>query len=130
MIDTEHVFHGKRLKVKLIRRIVVRRNRFRVAVDDNRLKAELFQRLCRMNTAVIEFDSLPDPVRPAAQNHNFVFIGACRTFILHMIAGKIVCRILRGADMNSLPGLYNAKAFTLGPDFLLRNRQQLRKIAI
>ena len=57
-----------------------------------------------MHTAVIEFDSLADPVRPATENHYFVRAGGmCFAFLL--VGGLqigSVARKLPGTGVNSL----------------------------
>ena len=66
LVDAEYILQGKRLKVKLVRRVVVGGNRLRVAVDDDGLEAELLKSHRRMYAAVVELDTLADTVRAAA----------------------------------------------------------------
>ena len=68
-VDSKHVLKRKRLEVKLVRCIIVGRDRFRVAVYDNALKSKLFECKRCMNAAVVELDTLSDPVRAAAEYH-------------------------------------------------------------
>ena len=69
-MDRENIFECKRLKIELVGSIIVCGNGFGVTVYDNRLKAEFFEGKCRMNTAVVKFDTLTDSVGTSAENHN------------------------------------------------------------
>ena len=73
VIDVEHVLEGERLEIKFVARIIVGGNRFGVGIHHNGFKSELAQSEGRMHTAVVEFDTLADPVRPAAKNDYFTF---------------------------------------------------------
>ena len=52
-----------------------------------------------MYTAVVKFDTLTDTVWSAAQNHNFLFLIAYRTFIFYMVSGIIVSTVFCSAYM-------------------------------
>ena len=58
----------ERLEVEAVGRVVVGRNRLRVAVDHHRLVAERPERLHGVHAAVVELDALADPVRARAEN--------------------------------------------------------------
>ena len=66
--DGEHVLLGQRLEIEPVRRVVVGRNRLRIAVDHDRLEARLAQREGGVAAAIVELDALPDAVRPAAED--------------------------------------------------------------
>ena len=68
--NIEHILKGKGFKIEFVRRIIVGAHRFRVAVHHNRFVPEVFQRKGGMDTAVVEFDALPYPVRSAAEDHD------------------------------------------------------------
>ena len=68
--DLEHVLEGQRLEVEPVAGVVVRRDGLGVAVHHDRLDARLAQREGRVHAAVVELDALPDPVRPAAEDHD------------------------------------------------------------
>ena len=76
--DIQHFFERQRLEVEAVAGVVVGRDGLRVAVDHDRLDAELLQREGRVAAAVIELDSLPDAVRPAAQDHDFLARSTAR----------------------------------------------------
>src|SRR5207247_4283330 len=58
----------ERLEVEAVRGVVVGRHRLRIAVDHDRLEADLAQRERRMDAAGVELDSLADAVRPRAED--------------------------------------------------------------
>ena len=74
LIDAQHVFQRKRFKIKLIRCVIIRRDRLRIAVDHDRLIAHVAQRQGGVDAAIVEFDALPDAVRAAAENHDFLLV--------------------------------------------------------
>ena len=76
--DVQHFFERERLEVEAVAGVVVGRDGLRIAVDHDRLDAELLQRERRVAAAVIELDSLPDAVRAAAQNHDLLAIRRAR----------------------------------------------------
>ena len=72
VVDVQNFFQRERLEVQPVAGVVVGRDGLRIAVDHDRLEAEILQREGRMAAAVIELDSLPDAVGPAAQDHDFL----------------------------------------------------------
>ena len=72
--DVQHFFERERLEVQAVAGVVIGRDGLRIAVDHDRFDAELLQREGRVAAAVIELDSLPDAIRPAAQNHDLLAI--------------------------------------------------------
>ena len=75
VVNVEHVLERERLEVEFVARVVIGRNRFRIRVHHDGFEAELAQREGGVHAAVIEFDSLPDPVRPAAENHDLALVA-------------------------------------------------------
>ena len=73
IVNVEHVLKCERLEIKFVARVIISRNRFRIRVHHDGFKSELAQRKRRVHAAVIEFDSLADTVRPAAEDHHFAF---------------------------------------------------------
>ena len=61
---------AERLEVEAVGRVVVGRDRLRVAVDHHGLVAELAVRPRRVHAAVVELDPLADPVGPGAEDHD------------------------------------------------------------
>ena len=77
-----------------------------------------------MYTAVIKLNALPNPVRSAAQYHDFRFVRVHGTLILPVICGKIVSAVRRTADMDAFPCFFHPKGNAAAADFLLRHLQQ------
>ena len=73
VVNVKHVLEGERLEIKFIARVVISGNGFRIRVDHDCLEPKLAQGERRMHAAVIEFNTLADPVRTAAQNHDLTF---------------------------------------------------------
>src|SRR5271168_5148331 len=77
LIHAEHILQRQRLKVQPVTRVIVGRHRLRIAVHHDGLVPIFTQRKCRMAAAVIELNSLPDPVRPTPQNQNPLRHSSC-----------------------------------------------------
>src|SRR5262249_22535430 len=69
--DFQHVFQGYWLEIQTVGGVVVGRDGFRIAVDHDGFETIFAQGHYRMYAAIVEFDALPDPVRPAAQHDDF-----------------------------------------------------------
>ena len=67
----ENILERKRLEIKAVGSVVVGRHRLRIAIHHDRFESIFLQREGGMATAIIELNSLPDAVRPAAENHDF-----------------------------------------------------------
>ena len=70
LAHADHVLERQRLEVQPVGGVVVGRDRLRVAVDHDRVAAELAHGLGRVHAAVVELDPLADPVRPRAEDHD------------------------------------------------------------
>ena len=69
---------GQRVEVQPVAGVEVRGHGLRVVVDDDSLVPEVLDRPCRVDTAVVELDSLPYPNRARA-NHRYALLGrACQ----------------------------------------------------
>ena len=75
-IDLQDVLERQRLEIQPVGGVVVGGHRLGVAVDHHGLKARLAQRGCRMHAAVVEFDALPDAVRPRPEDQH-LGLSAC-----------------------------------------------------
>ena len=73
-----HVLERQRLEVQAVRRVVVGRDGFRIAVDHHRLEAFLREGEGGVTAAVVELDALPDPVRAAAQDDDLLLRARLR----------------------------------------------------
>src|SRR5699024_617084 len=105
--------------------VVVRGNGLRIAVYDDRFKAQLFEREGGMHAAVVKLDTLSDAVRTAAQNHDLRLIGAHRIFIRGVVGGVVVSAVRRSAHMYALPGFGDAESESAGTDCGFGNLQKL-----
>ncbi len=65
----------QRLEKEQIGRVIIRRNRFRVRVDHDRFIAKFLHRERCVYAAVVELNPLPNPIRPAADDDDFGFVG-------------------------------------------------------
>src|SRR5690606_7272618 len=85
-------------------RVVIRRDRLRIAVDHDRLEADLLERERGVHAAIVELDALPDAVRPAAENDDLVAIRRIRLAVLFVCRVEIrgCRRELRRAAVHSL----------------------------
>ncbi len=124
LINAQHIFQRQRLKIKLVRCVVIRGYRLRVAVHNDGLKAQLFQRHGSMDTAIVKLDSLPDTVGAAPKDHHLGFIGADRVFVRGIISGIVISAVRRAAHMNALPVLLHTQKYAPLPDLLFRHLQQ------
>ena len=109
-MDRENVFESKRLEVELVRCIIVCGNCLRVAVYDDRLKAELFECESSMNAAVVEFDTLTYSVRAAAEDHYLRSVAYRALVFIEVICRIVVCSVFCTAYVNALPCFLYAEA--------------------
>ena len=79
-VNAHHVFERERLKVEFIRSVVVGGNRFGVGVHHDDFVAFATQRKGGMAAAVVEFDTLTDSVRTAAEHHDSLLVAVTRDF--------------------------------------------------
>ncbi len=68
LYDRQDIVDGERLEVEAGRCVVVGGDRLRVAVDHHRLVPGLLERHRGVNTAIVELDPLPDPVRARSEH--------------------------------------------------------------
>src|SRR6516225_10171513 len=73
--DLERILGRKRLEIEPIGGVVIGRDRFGIAVDHDGLITAVPERKGCMAAAIVELDSLADPVRSPAQDHNLLAIG-------------------------------------------------------
>ena len=121
--DLKHVFIGQRFEIQAVGRIIVRGHRFRIAVHHDRLDAEVFHREGGVTAAIIELDALADPVRAAAQDHDFFPCGGqgftVRLVLAEqrMLIGGVQVRRLRrefgGAGVDALVDRAHIQSMTL-----------------
>jgi hypothetical protein len=89
----EHILGGQRLEIEAVGRVVIGAHRFRIAVDHDRLVARPPAAHSRVAATIIELDPLPDPVRPAAQDHDLARVGRLAFILRRAEARRLVGRV-------------------------------------
>ena len=137
MQDFQHVFGGQRLEIEPVGGVIVGRNRFRIAVDHDRLIARLRQREAGVDAAIIELDPLPDPVRSAAQDDDLLAVARLRLAFGLAKAGGFVGRIhigrfrleFGGAGVDALEHRADAQFVAQLAHFVLGRRRRSSRAA-
>ena len=89
-VNVENVFERERFEIKFVARVVIGGNRLRIRIDHDGFESFFLQRERRVHTTVIELDPLTDPIRSAAEYHDFLsFASAGLVFVA---VGRIVIR--------------------------------------
>ena len=102
--NVNDVFEGQRLEIQTIRRVVIRRHRLRIAIDHDGFKTLFLEGERCMAAAIIEFNSLPDPIGSAAENHDLLSIRRLGLvfFFVRRIKVRRVGFEFRGAGVDAL----------------------------
>ncbi len=130
LIDREDILQGQGLEVELVRGIIVRGDSLGVAVDDDRLEAELSEGHGRMDAAVIELDTLADAVGAAAQDHDLGLVCADGVLVLPDISRIVVGAVLGPAHMDTFPALGAAKGLAGMADLILGDAEDLGQVVV
>ena len=137
LVYLENVLDGHGLEVELVRRVVVGRNGFGVAVDDNRLVAHLAHGHRRVAAAVVELYSLADAVRAAAENHHLLRVGRHLRLAergvarLRVVVGRVVVSlVLDAGDRNRKPALFAAERTALRTDVFFGHAEKLGDVFV
>ena len=72
--DFHNVLKGQRFEIEPVGGVVIGRNRLGVTVDHDRLVPRVSQRETGMTAAIVELDSLADPVWTTAEDHHLLAI--------------------------------------------------------
>ena len=130
--DGQHVFQRNRLEVQAIGGIVIGGHGFRVTVDHDGFITVVLHGKRRVHTAVIELDTLTDPVGATTDDHDLVTVGGIG-LTLFIVAGVHVGRI-RGefcrAGIHPLVDRQHTQLFTLATYVRFLHPQQLRQAGI
>ena len=78
-----------------------------------------------MNTTVVKLNTLTDPVRAAAEDHDLRLVIGYRILIRRIVRGVIISAVLGAADMHALPGFFHAEGDSSVPHLIFRNLQKL-----
>ena len=129
IVNAQHVFQRQGFKVQFVGSIVVGGYGFRVAVDDDGLKAQLLQGHGRMDAAVVELNTLADAVGAAPQDHDLLFIGY-RVVVRRVIGGIEIRTVLGAAHMDAVPGFHHADLFSCVTDIVFGYVQDLAEVFV
>jgi hypothetical protein len=126
--DRQHVLERERLEVQPVRGVVVGRHRLGVAVDHDRLEAQLLERHRRVDAAVVELDALADAVGAAAEDDHLARVGRVRLALV--LVGRVEVRRVRlelgGAGVDPLVDRDDARGLARGADLALGGAGQGR----
>ncbi len=128
IVDAQHVLDRERFEIELVRCVVVRRNRFRVAVDHDRLVAEIAQRERGMHARVVELNALPDAVRSAAENE-YLFIVRDWYFVRAVVRRIVIGRV-RAAHRHRVPSLFQTERDPLAAHVCLLHAEDLAEVLV
>ena len=132
-VNVQHVFQRERLEEKLVARVVVGGDGFRVGVDHDGLEAVLLERKGGVDAAVVEFDSLPDAVRPATENHH-LFLRRFFDLVVAAVVGRIIIGCvsleLGGAGVHEPVAGHEAEFFPPRADFILGGAGQMGDLPV
>ncbi len=111
--NVHHFFHGQRFEIKFVGSVVIGADGFRIAVDHDGLITLFPQSEGGMDAAIVELDTLADPIRPAAEDHDFLALGAFG-FVLAFVGGIKIGRErleLRAAGVDRIKHRFDAFFF-------------------
>ena len=121
LVDRPNIFESQRLEVEAVAGVVVGRDGLRIAVDHDRLVAVVAQRERGVAAAVIEFNSLPDAIGPAAENDDFLLVG--RRGLVFLFVGRVKVRReafeLGGAGVDAFVDRHHAVLLAQVANFFL-----------
>jgi len=121
------VFPVNRFEIEFIGHIEIGRDRFRIAVNHDGFVAGFFDCHEAVNAAVIELDTLANPVGSGAENDNFLFTGTGDTFVF-LIEGRVEIGRLRfkfcGAGIHHFEGTANAQFEATAGNFLFPDAEE------
>ena len=85
-----HILSGQGFEIEFVGGVVVGRNGFWVRVDHNGFKTIFPKGEAGVNAAVVELDSLSDPVWATAENEDLWLFRRSRFVIVHVVGGVVV----------------------------------------
>ncbi len=127
-IDAEHILHGERFEIELVRGVIVGGDGLGVAVDHDRFVSFIPQREGRMDARVVELDTLADSVRPPAQDHDFGPAGDLD--LVGCVVGGVIVDGIGAAYRHRAPGLCFAQCEALIPDLLLLDPEEATQVFV
>ena len=126
------VFVGERFEVEPVARVVVRRNRLRVAVDHDGLETGVAECIGGVDAAIVELDALADAVGPRPEDGDLRTIR--RADLVVVLVGGVVIRRLRvelgGAGVNGLERCCDAGREPRRADLRLRDLPEISELGV
>ena len=130
--NVQHFFERERLEVEAVTGVVIGGDRFRIAIDHDRLDTEFLQREGRVAATVIELDALPDAVGSAAENHYLLTrcdVRLALGFVARVEVGSEAFEF-RGAGIYTIEDRFDAQLLAAGAHLQRRNLPGTREITI
>ena len=111
LANIQHILNRQRFKIEFIGRIVVGRDCFGIAVDHDGLVSLFAKGVNAMNTAIVELDSLSDPVGPPPRMITFFFAERTDSFffLVRRVMVRRVCFKFCSARVDSFENGSNAE---------------------
>src|SRR6185295_12938329 len=103
-----------------------------IAVDHDGLKARIAKRKRSVATAIVKLDSLPDPIRPGAEDHDLASIGRRRFAFAFVSRVEIRSERLElgAASVDAFVNRNHAETLSMRAHFVFRFFSQVSKTAI
>ena len=135
----QHIFFGQRFEIEAIRRVVIGRDGLWVTIDHDGLNAQIRHGVGGVDTAIIELNPLPDPVRTSAEDDDLLtvthtgFIFDLTVKARRFIGGIHIGRFrleFRRAGIDAFIDGANARFVTRFADGFFRLARQLRNAGV
>ena len=130
--DVEDILEGERLEEELVRGVVVGGNGFRVGVDHDGFIAEFLEGKGGVDATVVELNALADPIRAAAEDDDFLFVGLAG--FIFIAVGRVEIRRgsleLGGAGIDEAVSRDDAGCLAFGADGIFGGAPGFRDLAI
>ncbi len=127
--DGQHVLHGQRFEIQLVRGVEVGGHGFGVAVDHDGFEPGVADGESGVHAAIVEFNALADAVRPAAEHHD-LSAAAHLNRVRSVVGREVIRRVLHAADADRLPGVLHAERDAAVAEFPLGNAEQSGEVLV
>src|SRR5262245_10767317 len=129
--NVQDLFQSQRFEIKLVRRIVIRADGFRIAVDHDGFITFFPQGEGRVHAAVVELDALADAIGATAQDHDLFSlrrVGFVFPFVGRIEIGREGCK-LSATGIHRAKNRFDALLLAQFPDLsfgAVRQRSEMR----